>query len=122
MSGEQIVDRVREVLATADLRTVCRRDIAKSLEISTSSLDRRLVEAGTSFLDLRDEERIARIHKARCKLAKQVLEEVGLSTKESFYRWHRERLGYSWRASPLRLANKPSSHLQSTATTTNPRG
>ena len=83
-------DKVKRVLAACDLRRTHSVAVAEYLNVSSSTLRRWLQAEGTSFKKLLDEERIyrayLRISLNPSLLSKQIYEELGYSTPNSFCR------------------------------------
>ena len=85
--------------ARRSLRGATEADTASRLNISATTLRRRLRPQGTSHKTLLDIERQRRLDRAlSCgiKPAKTLIDELGFSHISIFYRWHLDKLGYHW--------------------------
>ena len=90
-------DKVKQFLATCDLRRANSVAVAEHLDISTSTLRRWLQAEGTSFKKLLDEEReyraYLRINLNPRILSKEIYDELGYATPNSFCRAFKKHWG-----------------------------
>ena len=90
-------DEVKRVLVACDLRRANSVAVADYLNISTSTLRRKLRSEGSSFQKLLDEERVyrcyLRISENPRLLSKQIYNELGYATPNSFCRSFKRNWG-----------------------------
>ncbi len=81
--------KVIQIIVTAGHFNFNREHVAKKLNISTRTLQRRLQEEGTSFLEVIDEQRKQKAQEWICKSQKSLKEvalDLGFSESSTFYR------------------------------------
>jgi AraC-like DNA-binding protein len=81
--------KVIQVIVSQGQFNLGREQVAEQLNVSTRTLQRRLQEEGTSFLDVMDAQRKQKAHELICKThksLKEVAADLGFSESSTFYR------------------------------------
>lgn len=81
--------KVIQVIVTQGQYNLSREQVAEHLNVSTRTLQRRLQEEGTSFLEVMDSQRKQKAFELICKThksLKEVAAELGFSESSTFYR------------------------------------